>query len=193
MAGVARRHAVQVSCPVVVRDLFLVRDADKRLFEGIDRDVMAGLQFGHSFEVEAMHLGRPRDAVPERADGGRSSHREAGLHQRLLRLTVRGPGHLSRPGGRARLRGSGGGEPGSRGHRSVDKTASEQTYDQFAARLRWQGGRRSNRHSGLGMLRPSGSWPGQTMPARGFTDSASSTKVVMARAPSPMRFQRSYG
>ena len=37
MAGVAERHATQVSCPVVMRDLFLVPEAEKRLFAGIDR------------------------------------------------------------------------------------------------------------------------------------------------------------
>ena len=53
MAGVARRHAVQVSCPVVTRELFLLPEARRQLFAGIDRDVTPGLEFGQSFEVEA--------------------------------------------------------------------------------------------------------------------------------------------
>ena len=39
MAGVARRHAVQVSCPVVMRELYLLPDAQRRLFAGIDQSV----------------------------------------------------------------------------------------------------------------------------------------------------------
>ena len=35
MAGVARRHAAQVSCPVVIRELYLLPDSDRRLFNGI--------------------------------------------------------------------------------------------------------------------------------------------------------------
>ena len=39
MAGVARRHAVQVSCPVVMRELYLLPDARRRLLAGIDQHV----------------------------------------------------------------------------------------------------------------------------------------------------------
>ena len=39
MAGVARRHAVQSSCLIVMRDLYLLPDADRRLFAGIDPNV----------------------------------------------------------------------------------------------------------------------------------------------------------
>ena len=53
MAGVAKRHATQVSCPVVMRDFFLVPESGRRLFAGIDRFVTPGLEFGASFEVEA--------------------------------------------------------------------------------------------------------------------------------------------
>ena len=35
MAGVAKRHAVQVGCPVVLRDFYLVSDTERRLFGGI--------------------------------------------------------------------------------------------------------------------------------------------------------------
>ena len=53
MAGVAKRHAAEVSCPVVMRDFYLVPDAERRLFAGIDRFVTPGLEFGDSFEIEA--------------------------------------------------------------------------------------------------------------------------------------------
>ena len=39
MAGVAKRHAVQVSCPVMLRELYLLPDADRRLFAGISPNV----------------------------------------------------------------------------------------------------------------------------------------------------------
>ena len=37
MAGVAKRHAVEVACPVVLRDFFLVPETQRRLFAGIKR------------------------------------------------------------------------------------------------------------------------------------------------------------
>ena len=53
MAGVAKRHAAQVSCPVVMREFFLVPEADRRLFAGIDRFVTPGLEFGTFFDIVA--------------------------------------------------------------------------------------------------------------------------------------------
>ena len=41
MAGVAQRNAVQVSCPVVMREFYLVPDTERRLFAGIDPDMTA--------------------------------------------------------------------------------------------------------------------------------------------------------
>ena len=37
MAAVAQRHAIEVSCPVVQREFYLLPDQDRRLFRGIDR------------------------------------------------------------------------------------------------------------------------------------------------------------
>ena len=53
MAGVAKRHAVQVSCPVVMRDLFLLPDSKRRLFGGIDRYVTPGAEINELFGIEA--------------------------------------------------------------------------------------------------------------------------------------------
>ena len=39
MASVARTHALEVSCPVVLREFYLLPDAERLLFSGIDRDV----------------------------------------------------------------------------------------------------------------------------------------------------------
>ena len=41
MAGVAKRHAVAVSCSVVTREFYLVPEGERRLFAGIDKDVTA--------------------------------------------------------------------------------------------------------------------------------------------------------
>ena len=53
MAGVAKSHAVQVSCPVVMRELYLLPDAERRLFAGIDRDVTPVSEFSGTFEITA--------------------------------------------------------------------------------------------------------------------------------------------
>ena len=53
MAGVAQRHAVQVSCPVVLREFYLLPEAERRLFAGIDRWAAPGAELGEIFEVEA--------------------------------------------------------------------------------------------------------------------------------------------
>ena len=37
MAAIAQRHAIEVSCPVVQREFFLLPDHQRRLFGGIDR------------------------------------------------------------------------------------------------------------------------------------------------------------
>ena len=53
MAGVAKRHAVQVSCPVVLREFYLVPEAERRLFAGIDRYATPGSELSSVFEIEA--------------------------------------------------------------------------------------------------------------------------------------------
>ena len=59
MAGVAKRHAVQVSCPVVMRELYLVPEADRRLFAGIDRQATPGSELGGLFEIRANSRDNP--------------------------------------------------------------------------------------------------------------------------------------
>ena len=53
MAGVAKRHAVQVSCPVVGRELFLLPDQERRLFAGIDPRLSPISELGAVFEIQA--------------------------------------------------------------------------------------------------------------------------------------------
>ena len=53
MAGVAKQHAAQISCPVVMREMYLLPDGDRRLFAGIDPYVTPVSEFSASFKVEA--------------------------------------------------------------------------------------------------------------------------------------------
>ena len=53
MGGVAKLHGAAVACPVVMRDLFLLDDGERRLFGGVDRDVSPAREFGAVLEVEA--------------------------------------------------------------------------------------------------------------------------------------------
>ena len=54
MAGVAQRHAAQVSCPVVMREVYLMADEERRLFAGIDPSVTPVSEFSDTFEVNAV-------------------------------------------------------------------------------------------------------------------------------------------
>ena len=53
MAGVAKRHAAEVSCPVIMRELYLLPDADRRLFAGIETEVTPVSEFSGTFEIAA--------------------------------------------------------------------------------------------------------------------------------------------
>ena len=53
MAGVAKRHAAEVSCPIVMRELYLLPDAERRLLAGIDPYVTPDSELSGVFEIEA--------------------------------------------------------------------------------------------------------------------------------------------
>ena len=58
MAGVAKRHAVQVSCPVVLRELFLLPESERRLFSGLDLTEApdrADLAITHLVRTDSWH------------------------------------------------------------------------------------------------------------------------------------------
>ena len=73
MAGVAKRHAVEVSCQVVMREFYLLPETDRWLFAGIERDMTPGLAFSTVFEIKAssqaeketLALSRPLTAGPK--------------------------------------------------------------------------------------------------------------------------------
>ena len=52
MAGVAKRHAAVVACPVVMKDIYL-DEGDDRLFSDVNLFVSPSYEFGASFEIEA--------------------------------------------------------------------------------------------------------------------------------------------
>ena len=104
MAGVASRHAVRTSCPVVMRELYLLPDEGRKLFAGIDRYVTPESEFGASFEIRAA-TGRQRESLS--LEGPLSEGLSVGkaeLHQRpLWRQCGHGSQRLSRPPRPARL------------------------------------------------------------------------------------------
>ena len=53
MAGVAKAHATQMSCPIVMRELYLLPDSERLLFSGVDTQVTPRSEFGASFEIAA--------------------------------------------------------------------------------------------------------------------------------------------
>ena len=53
MAGVAERHAAQVSCPVVMREVYLLPEEERLLFAGINPSVTPVSEFSDTFEINA--------------------------------------------------------------------------------------------------------------------------------------------
>ena len=53
MAGVAKSHAVEVSCPVVLREFYLLPDQQKLLFGGIDHRVTPNWEYTQVFGIAA--------------------------------------------------------------------------------------------------------------------------------------------
>ena len=100
MAGVAKRHAVKTSCPVVLRELYLLPDEDRKLFGGIDRHIAPNQNDRDSFEIqnedswETYSLQRILPANPSAVRFSFSNHwydhsSERGRNIRLDRLDVR--------------------------------------------------------------------------------------------------------
>lgn len=56
MAGVAQSHALESSCPIVMRELYLLPDEERRLFGGTQKDVSPVFEFGGGFDVEADRI-----------------------------------------------------------------------------------------------------------------------------------------
>ena len=51
MAGVAKAHATQMSCPIVMRELFLLPDSERLLFSGIDLTVTPAMELTATFDI----------------------------------------------------------------------------------------------------------------------------------------------
>ncbi len=69
MAGVARAHALETSCPVVMKEFYLVEEEDRQLFSSVDEGVSPIFEFGGSFEVQAASA----DGKEKLSLGGRLS------------------------------------------------------------------------------------------------------------------------
>ena len=53
MAGIAQRHAAASSCPIVMRELYLLDEEDRRVLDGVDIAVTPSWEFGARFEIAA--------------------------------------------------------------------------------------------------------------------------------------------
>ena len=53
MAAVAKSHALESSCPIVLKELYLLPDNKRRLFSGIEHTTTPAFEFGTAFEIEA--------------------------------------------------------------------------------------------------------------------------------------------
>ena len=53
MASVAQSHAVHTSCPIVMKELYLLAPENRRLFAGVDTTISPISEFSRTFEVEA--------------------------------------------------------------------------------------------------------------------------------------------
>lgn len=104
MAGVAQSHALQTSCPVVMKELYLLPDGDQRLFSPDADAISPAFEFGAEFEIEASAEAQESQTVslrgPLRAgelsivlsfvNGGYDEETDRYRHVRLDRLDVRG-------------------------------------------------------------------------------------------------------
>ena len=53
MAAVAQSHAIESSCPVVMREFYVLSTGERRLFRDIDTGITPVIEFSSAFEVEA--------------------------------------------------------------------------------------------------------------------------------------------
>ncbi|MCY4563989.1 MAG: DUF1588 domain-containing protein [Gammaproteobacteria bacterium] len=60
MAGVVQSHALESSCPIVMKELYLLPDAERKLFSGFDASMAPTFEFGDSFAIEPDS---PRDTA----------------------------------------------------------------------------------------------------------------------------------
>ena len=51
MAGVAKSHATEMSCPIVLRELYILPDEERRIFKGVDLETTPVSEFSELFDV----------------------------------------------------------------------------------------------------------------------------------------------
>ena len=78
MAAVAQRHAIEVSCPVVLREFYLLPDGQRRLFRGIDRTTSPVSEAFTATEINAeSRANRQTVSLPISLAGGAKTVRLA--------------------------------------------------------------------------------------------------------------------
>ncbi len=103
MAGVAQRHAAEVSCPVVMKDFYLLDEASRRLFGGVRLMDSPVAEFGATRDVEASSKGSAEEvsvaghltkgaATVTLAFTNDKSEGDRDRNLRLDRLVLHGPG-----------------------------------------------------------------------------------------------------
>lgn len=80
MAGVAQSHASESSCPIVMRELFLLPEEERLLFEGHDRRITPKWEFGKKFEIDAA-------SYVDRQTLTQSGQLSAGMHEVAMSFT----------------------------------------------------------------------------------------------------------
>ena len=84
MAAVAQRHAIEVSCPVVLREFFLLPNQNRRLFGGIDRTTSPVSEAFAAADITAESWTGSADGLPARVAGARHQDRAPRVHERFL-------------------------------------------------------------------------------------------------------------
>ena len=52
MAGVAQSHTIKSSCPIVMKEIYLLPEADRRLFGGVDTSLTPTFESGRTFQIQ---------------------------------------------------------------------------------------------------------------------------------------------
>ncbi len=80
MAGVAQSHAAESSCPIVMRELFLLPEEDRLLFNGFERKITPKWEFGKTFAIDAA-------SWTDRETLAQSGHLSTGMHEVAITFT----------------------------------------------------------------------------------------------------------
>ena len=86
MAGIAQSHALESSCPIVMKDFYLLPDGQRHLFAGTDLNVSPIREFSQQFDIVSESW-RERDTL--RLTGQLVAGPKTGCHEIRQRLQRR--------------------------------------------------------------------------------------------------------